>query len=141
MHRTIVSRRLTTCNVIKGGEAVRLDLINKAGHSVSLELTFEQAEAIVMTLPQLLSKALKARTGSEHSRYVFPSGELALESTTDVDCLILTMTTSDGFETAFGIPFADCERLGAALMREGKAAMEKQTNDDLSESNALGPVP
>jgi hypothetical protein len=136
MHRTIVSSRLTTCDVVKGGEAIRLDLINKAGHSVSIELSFEQAEAIVMTLPQLLSKALKSRTGSEDSRYVFPSGQWTLESTTDVECLILTMVTTDGFETAFGIPFADCQRLGAALVREGKAATEMSVSEEAPESNA-----
>jgi hypothetical protein len=130
MHRTIVSSRLTTCDVVKGGEATRLDLVNKAGHSVSIELSFEQAEAIVMTLPQLLSQALKSRAGSDHSRYVFPSSQWALESTTDVDCLILTMITTDGFETAVGIPFADCQQLGAALLPEGKAATETPASGD-----------
>ena len=77
--RKIVSSRLTTCDVINDGEAVRLGLVNQAGYSVSLDMSVEQAESVVMTLPQLLSNALKARTGDPDARFVFPVGQWTLE--------------------------------------------------------------
>ena len=64
VHRKIVSQQLTTCDVIDQGEGVRLNLVNQGGHSVSLEMTVEQAQSIVMTLPQLLSEAVKARANA-----------------------------------------------------------------------------
>jgi hypothetical protein len=69
---TIESRRLTTCEVVEDGRAVRLGFLDNAGDPLSVVFPFEQAESIVMTLPQLLSTALQVRTRKENARYVFP---------------------------------------------------------------------
>jgi hypothetical protein len=129
MHRKIVSSRLTTCDVINDGEAVRLGLVNQAGCSVSLEMSVEQAESVVMTLPQLLSNALRARTGDAQARYAFMVGQWALEST-EAACLLVTLKTTDGFEVTFGVSFAQCQALGLALHRHGKAVTEQDPEDD-----------
>jgi hypothetical protein len=129
MHRKIVSSRLTTCDVINDGEAVRLGLVNQAGCSVSLEMSVEQAESVVMTLPQLLSNALRARTGDAQARYAFMVGQWALESTEAAQCLLVTLKTTDGFEVTFGVPFAQCQALGLALNRHGKAVTEQDPED------------
>jgi hypothetical protein len=129
VHRKIVSQQLTTCDVIEQGEGVRLNLINQGGHSVSIEMTVEQAQSIVMTLPQLLSQAVQARTGDERSRFVFPMGQWSIESTADAKCLIVTLTTTDGFHVAFGIPFEESRALGWALKREGKRGIEQARNE------------
>ena len=70
----IASGDLLTCGASADGETIRLDLSDVAGQPVSLDLPFEQAQAIAMTLPTLLSKALKARTGRSEARYAFPLG-------------------------------------------------------------------
>jgi hypothetical protein len=137
MNRKIVSSRLTTCEVVKDGHAVRLDLMNEAGHPVSLEMSIEQAQSLVMTLPRLVSKAVKVRTGNPHSRYAFPMAEWKLETTAGEKCLLLTLTTPDGFEVTFGIPFSKCQRLGSALTRHGEAASEGNAADGLD----CSPVP
>src|SRR5262249_24627189 len=56
LSRKIVTSRLTTCDVAEDGQVVRLNLINEAGYPVSLEMSLEHAEALVMTLPRLLSQ-------------------------------------------------------------------------------------
>ena len=71
LRRKILTRRLTTCAVVKDGEAVRLDLQNEAGGPVSLEMSLEQAQSLVMTLPHLLSKAFQARAQNPKARFVF----------------------------------------------------------------------
>jgi hypothetical protein len=131
LQRKIVSRRLTTCDVIRDGEAVRLDLVNHAGFAVSLEMSIEQAESVVMTLPRLLATAVKARTGDSQSRYVFPTGQWSLETTDGANCLLMTLTTTDGFEVTFGVPFAQCRGLGQALRHYGEVleAAEEETSD------------
>jgi hypothetical protein len=53
---------LTTCEVTDDGRSLRLDFLDGEGQSMSVELPFEQAESVVMTLPHMLSKALQQRT-------------------------------------------------------------------------------
>src|SRR5262245_20966832 len=104
MRRSIVSRSLTTCEPTRDGASIRLGFLDEAGKPVSVEFAFEQAASLVMTLPGLLSAALKSRTGSEQSRFVFSLGKWTLESAEDSPCLFATLTTTDGFEVTFGIP-------------------------------------
>src|SRR5262245_43320606 len=136
MRRKIVSQSLTTCNVIGDGDGFSLNLINAAGHEVSLVLSFEQAQSIVMTLPMMLTRALRAKSGNDNARYVFPMGSWTLESTVDGGCLIATLTTTDGFEASFGIPFAVCQELGAALECGGRIALAEAESEDEATSAA-----
>jgi hypothetical protein len=64
----IESSKLTTCDVTRDGEVIRLNFVDVSGNSVSLRLPFEQAGALAMTLPGLLTRALTARYGNESSR-------------------------------------------------------------------------
>jgi hypothetical protein len=122
--REIVSCRLTTCNVINDGEAIRLNLVEQMGNPVSLELPFEQAASVVLTLPRLLSTALNARTGGDDMRYVFPLAHWLLERSGDQKTLILTLRTPDGFEASFGIPLEACQRLASALSLDPEALIK-----------------
>jgi hypothetical protein len=123
-HVKIRSSRLTTCRVAEDGETIELGLADRFGAAVSVELPFEQAEAVAMTLPQLLTRAVKKRTASEDARYVFGLGEWSIEDTGDRNCLIVTLKTADGFEVSFGIPFEACLALGWSLKHEAEVATE-----------------
>jgi hypothetical protein len=114
----IESRELTTCDVALDGEVVRLRFIDTAGSTVVLSLPFAQAGALTMTLPHLLTKALKARHGEEGSRFVFPLGEWVLEGVADGRTVIVTLRTTDGFEVSFAAPLEHCRSLAADLCRE-----------------------
>ena len=122
--RRILSRELTTCTVSSDGKAVELGFLDWSAKSVFLQLTFDQAQSIVMTLPHLLSQALKKRTGSENSRYVFRIGSWSIEGAENQDCLIVTLATADGFEVSLGIAFDACRQLGANLHDRGEKAVE-----------------
>lgn len=115
----ICSSKLTTCKVVGNGEAVILGLQDFRSAPVSVQLPFEQAASVVMTLPQLLAQALTKRTGNRNSRYVFRVSHLFLEGSSNQDCLILTWKTVDGFEVSLGIPIESCGALGASLHHEG----------------------
>ena len=123
MTYTLRSTCLTTCETIDGGEAIRLHFVDQADRDVALELPFAQAEAVVMTLPLLLSMAVRGQTGSPESRYVFPLGRWSIESGKD-NRLILTLETDDGFQVSFGVPFNACQAIGWSLEHEGKRASE-----------------
>lgn len=123
----IRSSRLTTCRVAPDGTNVGLEFLDQSGTVVTVELPLDQAEAVVMTLPHLLARALVRRTGSDEARYVFSLDEWAVESASGQDCLLATLKTGDGFEVCFGIPFAACQSLGRTLLQGADQAVEADT--------------
>lgn len=125
----MISRRLTTCSVVKGGSAIRLEFLDGEGKPASVEFPFDQAESIVMTLPEVLSKALQQSTHDPSSRYVFPLSRWSIESSGEKS-LIVTLGTDDGFHVSFAISFDACRAMGWALGHEGRSAVER---DDVSQ--------
>lgn len=125
----IRSSRLTTCTVAADGTNVGLEFLDHSGTAVTVQLPLDQAKAVVMTLPHLLTRAVRQSTGSEDSRYVFDLGGWFVESTKKQDCLIATLKTTDGFEVSFGIPFEDCRGLGWHLLHAAEEASEAKEVD------------
>jgi hypothetical protein len=124
MSRIVTSSRLTTCTIVTEGRAIRLGFLDGDGQPASIEFPFDQAESIVMTLPQMLAKALQRRTRTPSSRYVLPLGRWSIESC-DQNSLIATLSTGDGFQVSFAIPFEACRAIGHALRQEGECALER----------------
>jgi hypothetical protein len=124
MSRKMTSSQLTTCSVVKDGGAIRLEFLDGEQQPVSVEFPFDQAQSIVMTLPQMLSKALQRRTRSASSRYAFPLGRWSIESSDEKNSLIVTLATDDGFQVSFAIPFDACRAIGWVLGREGRSETE-----------------
>jgi hypothetical protein len=122
---TITSSRLTTCQVVEGGRAVRLGFVDDAGKSSSVTFPFDQAESIVVTLPQMLSMALQLRTHNKQARYVFPLQRWSLESSGD-DFLVANMMTSDGFQVSFAIPREVCKAIGWSLSQHGRPGLRER---------------
>jgi hypothetical protein len=113
--------KLTTCSVTHNGETVHLDLIDMAGKAVSLSLPFDQARALTMTLPQLLTFALKARTGDATALHVFPLDKWRLEAAAD-SRLIITIGSPGGFEVSFCMPLEQCWEFARALSADAEWA-------------------
>ena len=118
---------MTTCTIVKEGRAIRLEFVDGEGQPASVEFPFDQAESIIMTLPQMLSKALQRRTHSPSSRYVFSLGRWSIESC-DASSLIATFSTTDGFQVSFSISFDACRAIGQALRQEGEGALEQDSS-------------
>jgi hypothetical protein len=121
---------LTTCDTIGNGEVVMLELIDEDGRSISLRLAFEHAQSIAMTLPRLLTQAIKAKTGQDNARYVFPLGEWILEGIEGDQSFILTLKTEDGFEVSFRIPPGASRSLGWRLQREAELSTRTSHPDE-----------
>lgn len=137
---TIRSTGLTSCRVAEDGVDVTLEFVDQAGQAVALKLPLDQAEAIVMTLPRLLSNAVRQRTGNDEARYVFDLGQWAIESARKHGCLIATLKTPDGFEVSFAIPPEAGRSFGWTLQREASDAIEaralgERTTASLSKPN------
>lgn len=121
--KAITSSSLTTCAVVRDGQGIRLDFLDRAGEPISVEFPFEQAHSIIMTLPRLLSQALKQQTLDPAARYVFSLNTWTLESMNN-EALIVTLTTEGGFAVSFNVPPETCKALSFALRHEAQAASE-----------------
>jgi hypothetical protein len=114
----IYCSKLATCSALGDGETVRLEFPDEGRNPVSLLLSFEHAESIAMTLPGLLTQAVRAQTRQNNARYVFPLGQWQLEGAEDHQSFILTLTTADGFEVSFRVPQDTSRALGWMLQHE-----------------------
>ena len=123
MSMKIRSKKLTTCRIATDGTNVGLEFLDQSGGTVTVELPLDQAEAVVMTLPHLLARAVKRQTGNDDARYVFGLQGWSIEGAKEQNCLITTLITTNGFEVSFGIPLEACHSLGWNLMQgaEGQA--------------------
>jgi hypothetical protein len=119
----IRSRKLTTCRVASDGLDVGLEFLDQSGTAVTVELPLDQAEALIMTLPHLLARAVRRQTGNQDARFVFGLHEWALEGAKDEECLIATLKTTNGFEVCFGIPFESCRSFGWNLQHGADAGL------------------
>jgi hypothetical protein len=111
--------QLTRCKAVDDGETLKLEFLDQGGNPVSLLLPFENAESIAMTLPGLLTQAVKAQTGQDNARYIFPLGQWLLEAAAGNDqSVLLTLATIDGFQVSFQIPRPTSQALGWALQHD-----------------------
>jgi hypothetical protein len=123
---------LTTCHATRNGEIVMLEFIDEDGRSISVRLAFEHAQSVAMTLPRLLTQAVKAQTGQDSARYVFPLGEWILEGIEGDQSFILTLKTEDGFEVSFRMPPGPSKSLGWSLQREADQSSQTFGSGDES---------
>lgn len=132
MSMKIRSKKLTICRIATDGTNVGLEFLDQSGGTVTVELPLDQAEAVVMTLPHLLARAVKRQTGNDDARYVFGLQGWSIEGAKEQNCLITTLTTTNGFEVSFGIPLEACHSLGWNLMRgaEGQAVEAPDIDGD-----------
>jgi len=115
MAKRIVSQQLTSCTIDAGGDAITLGLVDDEGETVSVRLSVRQAEAVSMTLPHLLSCALKMKSKDQDARYVYHLGKWTLSHSREEDLLVFTLSTPDGFQTSFALSKEAAQSISYAL--------------------------
>jgi hypothetical protein len=113
---------LTTCWVAADGSYVSLNFEEALGRPGSLRLTSDSIQKLLMTLPRLLSTALRAQHRDSSVRAVFPLSEWRLEKAAGSPDFILTAMTADGFEVAFSLDTQVAARMASALEEHGPMA-------------------
>jgi hypothetical protein len=106
---------LTTCEVATDGRHVRINFKDTRGRQASLTLPSDCVQQLIMTLPQLLSRALQAEALDDSVRAVFPLGGWRLERAKGSRAYILTMKTPDGFEVAFSASAPDLGEMASGF--------------------------
>jgi hypothetical protein len=120
--RNFVVQKATTFDVASDGTSFRMNFICQDGGQVSLSLPTECLHGFMMTLPQMMRQALRARGDNESLRLVYPVDNLRIEQSSEPNTVIVTLTTMDGFEASYGLTrqqMTDFEAVADAAEREG----------------------
>lgn len=96
----IEGRRLTTYSVASDGKHFSLNFTDSEGRPAAVTLPTECLNELLMTLPRMISQALRARYRDSSLRLVFPAEQWQLAHGED-SRLILTIGTGGGFEASF----------------------------------------
>ena len=124
----IESQSLTACDVTPDGSAILLGLIDKDGKPATIRLSINQVGALAMTLPDLITKALRSRFKDQSLRYVYPLASWAIEQSSDLATGMVTLSTTDGFTVCFSMEGELQSELGEALVSEHAAKTSLRAN-------------
>ena len=123
----IEPQTLTNCEVRADGTVV-LGFTDTNGAPVEIRLSLNQIGALAMTLPDLISKALRSRYGDHSMRYAYPLASWTVEqSASDPQIRMVTLCTTDGFSVCFSMQHEMQCKLGEALASEGSASSDSRT--------------
>ncbi|MGO4741640.1 hypothetical protein AB4099_34400 [Bosea sp. 2KB_26] len=95
--------RVQSCDVSPQGDRITIALPEHAGELRKIELSFDEASGLAMTLPRLLSMALRRRFSDDSLRHVYALRGYKVECASDLRHLLVTLTADDGFDVAFAI--------------------------------------
>jgi len=110
-HEVIQGERLTTFEISPDGSRFCMHVADAGGSPHSLSLPAECLLPLIMTLPEIATRALKAKFSDDSLRIVYPLGAMKVEATHVDDITILTLSTHDGFSVSFGFTADDLHRL------------------------------
>jgi hypothetical protein len=116
----IESKTLTTCDVMSDGK-ILLGFVDKDGQPGTIRLSLNQAGTLVMTLPELINRALRSRFNDQSLRYAYPLASWAVEQSSDPKTIMVTFSTVDGFTVCFSMEGELQNGLGEALVSERAA--------------------
>jgi hypothetical protein len=107
--------RLTNCVVAHDGTGVALGVADEDGREAALVLPTECLKALIMTLPDLMRRALRLQHHDPSLRLVYPAASWEVERSTQPGTLILTLRTSDNFHVSFGVTANDLQDMAEAV--------------------------
>lgn len=111
---TIRAKHLTTFSVAPDGRSVAIGVADEEGQSAALMLPAECLKSLIMTLPDMMRRALRLQHGDPSLRLVYPVAGWEIEHSTRPEIRIVTLRTSDGFHVSFGIAAKDLREMSEA---------------------------
>ena len=95
---------LTNYQVAPDGSSVLLNALDPEGREVSLIVPMDNLQALALTMPEMVTAALRAAAGGDDSlRLVHNVQAWKIESASNPEQLIVTFRTPDAFEASFAV--------------------------------------
>jgi hypothetical protein len=114
------------CAVSPDGGSISLTLPDRHGKSCQLVLTFDEASSLAMTLPRLLTMALRRKYSDRALRLAYPLREYAVECASDLRHLIVTLAADDGFNVVYAINVETAAAIARDLFNSGLLLAEAE---------------
>jgi hypothetical protein len=111
----IRAKHLTTFSVAPDGSSVAIGVADEEGQAAALTLPAECLRALIMTLPDMMRRALRAQHGDPSLRLVYPVAGWEIEYSTRPEIRIVTLRTSDGFHVSFAMTTKDLREMSEAV--------------------------
>ena len=124
----IETQALTTCEVAADGGAISLGFVDSQGRPATIRLSLNQVGALAMTLPNLITKALRSRYGDHSLRYAYPLASWTVEQSSDPQTRMVTLCTTDGFSVCFSMQHELQHELGEALASGSQSPVQILAN-------------
>ena len=115
------AQSLTTCEVAPDGNSIVLGFTDPDGTPAQIRLSLNQVGGLVMTLPDLITKALRLRYGDQSLRYAYPLQSWTVERSSDPRTGMVTLCTTDGFSVCFSMQRELQHQLADALATDDPA--------------------
>jgi hypothetical protein len=106
---------LTTFAVAPDGQSVSMHVRDATDKPAVFELPTTCLNELLMTLPQMLTTAMRRQTQDDSLRLVHDVGYFQVERIAGDPRFILTLETSDGFEVSFAIARAHLVDIAEAI--------------------------
>ena len=103
--------RLTTCSVAADGTGVAIGVADEDGRESALILPTECLKALIMTLPDMMRRALRLQHRDPSLRLVYPVASWEIELSTQPGTFILTLRTADNFHVSFALAASDLQEM------------------------------
>jgi hypothetical protein len=111
----IRAKHLTTFSVAPDGSSVAIGVADEEGQAAALTLPAECLRALIMTLPDMMRRALRLQHGDPSLRLVYPIAGWEIECGTRPEIRIVTLRTSDGFHVSFAMTTKDLREMSEAV--------------------------
>jgi hypothetical protein len=113
----IDANHLTGLELAPDGSCFALQGVDGAGTDWSLHLPSDCLQQLILTLPNLALKAMRAQHNDDTLRIVYPAHTCTVELASDQRTFILTLRTEDGFHVSFGLSADQCDTIGDSPRR------------------------
>ena len=123
----------TECHAFTEGEVatdgrVALGFVDEGGNPVKVRLSINQVGALAMTLPGLITTALRNRHGDQKLRFAHPLTSWRVEQSTDLNTGMMTLYACDGFSVCFSMGRELQSKLGETLAAEQLSGLSTPVN-------------
>jgi hypothetical protein len=123
----IIVQELGTYDLSCDGTSLRVNFVCDDGSRRCVTVPTVYLGNLIMTLPQLMQRALQARHQDDSLRLVHRTDRICIEKSSDPKIIVLTLATPDGFEVSFGL-----SRQQIAIFEDAAKAIDGVNSDPMS---------
>jgi len=122
----IRAQRLTKFSVTADGGSIAIGVADEEDRTCALMLPTECLRELMMTLPEMMRRALQLQHHDPSLRLVYPAAGWDVERAAAPGTFIVTLRTPDGFHISFALSAADLSHMADAALEPARDVRQHQ---------------